>query len=103
MGTSYGLNKAEIEAGGVLDMDTKVVTGLTAHKAGYLNKDKETIVGFQTDKPFKRGLHVYGGLRTAKDACRSLWLQVDEETKKLSLKLTEKLTMTACLMFTLQK
>ena len=50
------LSKQEREAGGVLDMDTKVVSGITSHGPGYLNKDLETIVGFQTDKPFKRSL-----------------------------------------------
>ena len=54
------LSKQEREAGGVLDMDTKVVSTLTSHGAGYLDKDKEKIVGFQTDKPFKRSLQPYG-------------------------------------------
>ena len=49
------LSKQEREAGGVLDMDTKVVSTIISHGPGYLNKDKEKIVGFQTDKPFKRG------------------------------------------------
>ena len=63
------LQKKEREAGGVLDMDTKVVQTITSHGAGYLDKDKETIVGFQTDKPFKRGLQVNGGIRMAMKAC----------------------------------
>ncbi len=72
------LTKQEREAGGVLDMDTHVVTGITAHGPGYLNKDKETIVGFQTDKPFKRALHVYGGVRMAEKACSDNGYQVDQ-------------------------
>ena len=48
------LSKQELEAGGVLDMDTDVVSTITSHGPGYLDKDKEKIVGFQTDKPFKR-------------------------------------------------
>lgn len=48
------LQKQERAAGGVLDMDTKVVQTITSHGAGYLDKDKETIVGFQTDKPFNK-------------------------------------------------
>ena len=50
------LSRQEREAGGVLDMDTKIISTITSHGPGYLNKDKETIVGFQTDKPFKRSL-----------------------------------------------
>lgn len=50
------LSRAEREAGGVLDMDTRVISTITSHAAGYLDKEKETIVGFQTEKPFKRAL-----------------------------------------------
>lgn len=73
------LTKKEREAGGVLDMDTKIVSTLTSHGPGYLDKDKETIVGFQTDKPFKRGMNVYGGLRMAMKACEDNGYKVDEE------------------------
>lgn len=73
------LQKKEREAGGVLDMDTKVVQTITSHGAGYLNKDKETIVGFQTDKPFKRGLQVNGGIRMAMKACSDNGYEVDPE------------------------
>ena len=73
------LQKKEREAGGVLDMDTKVVTGITAHGAGYLDKEKEKIVGFQTDKPFKRALHVNGCIRMAIQACSDNGYEVDPE------------------------
>ena len=73
------LTKKEREAGGVLDMDTKVVSTLTSHGPGYLDKDKETIVGFQTDKPFKRGMNVYGGIRMAMKACEDNGYKVDPE------------------------
>ena len=73
------LTRQEREAGGVLDMDTKVVTGITSHGPGYLNKDKEKIVGFQTDKPFKRALHTYGGIRMAEKACSDNGYEVDPE------------------------
>lgn len=73
------LTKKEREAGGVLDMDTKVVSTLTSHGAGYLDKNKETIVGFQTDAPFKRGMNVYGGLRMAMKACEDNGYSVDPE------------------------
>ncbi len=73
------LQKKEREAGGVIDMDTKVVSTITSHAAGYLNKDKETIVGFQTDAPFKRGLNVNGGIRMAMKACSDNGYEVDPE------------------------
>lgn len=73
------LTKQEREAGGVLDMDTKVVSTITSHGPGYLNKDKERIVGFQTDKPFKRALMPYGGIRMAEKACADNGYQVDPE------------------------
>jgi formate C-acetyltransferase len=73
------LTKQEREAGGVLDMDTKVVSTLTSHGPGYLDKSKETIVGFQTDKPFKRGMNVYGGIRMATKACEDNGYTVDPE------------------------
>ncbi|MFR4956104.1 MAG: pyruvate formate lyase family protein, partial [Enterococcus gallinarum] len=57
------LNKQERDAGGVLDMDTKIVSTITSHGPGYLNKELETVVGFQTDKPFKRSLQPFGGIR----------------------------------------
>ena len=73
------LQKKEREAGGVLDMDTKVVQTITSHDAAYIDKDKETIVGFQTDKPFKRGLQVNGGIRMAMKACSDNGYEVDPE------------------------
>ena len=73
------LSKKEREQGGVLDMDTKVVSTLTSHQAGYLDKSKEKIVGFQTDKPFKRGMNVYGGIRMAMKACEDNGYKVDPE------------------------
>ena len=73
------LSKKEREAGGVLDMDTKIVSTITSHKAGYLDKDKEKIVGFQTDKPFKRSLQPFGGIRMAQNACSQNGYTVDPE------------------------
>ena len=73
------LTKKEREAGGVLDMDTKVVSTITSHGAGYLDKSKETIVGFQTDKPFKRSMQPYGGIRMAMKACEDNGYEVDPE------------------------
>ena len=73
------LSKEEIAAGGVLDMDTEVISTITSHGPGYLNKEKETIVGFQTDKPFKRALMPYGGIRMAEKACADNGYKVDEK------------------------
>ena len=73
------LTQKEREAGGVLDMDTKIVSTLTSHDAGYLNKDKETIVGVQTDEPFKRSLQPFGGIRIAEQACSTNGYTVDPE------------------------
>ena len=77
------LSKQEREAGGVLDMDTKIVSTITSHGPGYLNKDLETIVGFQTDKPFKRSLQPFGGIRMAQNACRENGYEVDTEIVKI--------------------
>ena len=73
------LSKKERENGGVLDMDTKVVSTITSHKAGYLNQELETIVGFQTDKPFKRSLQPFGGIRMAQNSCAEYGYKVDDE------------------------
>ena len=76
------LSKKEREAGGVLDMDTKVVSTILSHGPGYMDKEKETIVGFQTDKPFKRALMPYGGIRMAKQACEDNGYHLDPEVEE---------------------
>ncbi|MDO4356652.1 MAG: formate C-acetyltransferase [Clostridia bacterium] len=73
------LTKEERERGGVWDMDTKVVSTLTSHGAGYLNKDLEKIVGVQTDKPFKRAFMPFGGIRMAVNACETNGYTADPE------------------------
>ena len=73
------LSAEERAKGGVLDMDTKIISGITSHGPGYLNKDKEKIVGFQTDKPFKRSLQPYGGIRMAVKACEDNGYHVDPQ------------------------
>lgn len=77
------LTKAEREAGGVLDLDTKIVSTITSHEPGYLNKELETIVGFQTDKPFKRSLQPFGGIRMAEKAAESYGFHVDPEVSHI--------------------
>ncbi|MCE4955923.1 formate C-acetyltransferase [Macrococcoides caseolyticum] len=77
------LSKEERERGGMWDMDTKVVSTITSHAAGYLDKDKETIVGVQTEKPFKRSMQPFGGIRMAKAACESYGYELDKETERI--------------------
>ncbi len=80
------LSEEERKAGGVLDMDTKIVSGITSHGPGYLDKSKEKIVGFQTDKPFKRALQPYGGIRMAVKACEDNGYHVDPDVVDFFLK-----------------
>ena len=77
------LTKEEHERGGVWDMDTKVVSTLTSHEAGYLNKDLEKIVGVQTDKPFKRAFMPFGGIRMAVNACETNGYTADPEIVRI--------------------
>ncbi len=77
------LSKKEREAGGVLDADTKVVSTITSHGPGYLDKDLEKIVGFQTDKPFKRALMPFGGIRMAKQALEAYGYELDPEVEHI--------------------
>lgn len=69
----------ETANGGVLDMDTKRVSTITSHEAGYIDKPLEQIVGLQTDKPLKRALMVDGGVRMAMAACKAYGYEVDPE------------------------
>ncbi|KYC62763.1 formate C-acetyltransferase [Heyndrickxia coagulans] len=77
------LSKQEREKGGVLDMDTKIVSTITSHGPGYLNKELEKIVGFQTDKPFKRSMMPFGGIRMAESALKSYGYEIDPEIKHI--------------------
>ncbi len=76
------LFKKEREAGGVLDMDTRVISTITSHEAGYIDKEKEKIVGLQTDKPLKRALMPYGGIRMAEKACKENGYEIDAGVKE---------------------
>ena len=76
------LSKKERDSGGVLYMDTKIISTINSHKPGYLDKEKEKIVGFQTDKPFKRSLQPYGGIRMAKKVCESNGYEIDPEVEE---------------------
>lgn len=80
------LFKKERENGGVLDMDTKIVSTITSHKAGYIDKSLEKIVGLQTDKPLKRSLQPFGGIRMAETSCKSYGYEVDPEITEIFTK-----------------
>ncbi|MCR5306931.1 MAG: formate C-acetyltransferase [Oscillospiraceae bacterium] len=80
------LSRQEREAGGVLDMDTKIISTITSHKAGYLDKSLEKIVGLQTDKPFKRALQPFGGIRMAQQACKEYGYEVDPSVVEIFTK-----------------
>ena len=80
------LSKKEREAGGVLDADTKIVSTLTSHGAGYLDKDLEKIVGVQTDEPFKRSLQPFGGIRMSEGALEMYGYTLDPQVKEIFTK-----------------
>ncbi len=85
-GVLQGLQKEERAKGGVLDMDTKIVSGITAHEPGYISedlKDLETVVGLQTDKPLKRAFMPYGGIKMAEQACSTYGYEPDPELHKI--------------------
>ena len=73
------LSEDERKKGGVLDMDTKIVSTIISHGPGYLDKSKEKIVGFQTDKPFKRSLQPNGGIRMAVKAAEQYGYTIDPQ------------------------
>ena len=71
----------EREFGGVLDIDTQTVTSLLNYKPGYLDKEQEIIVGLQTDRPLKRGVNPFGGLRMTRDACRAYGYELSQKVE----------------------
>ena len=80
------LQKEERAKGGVLDMETEVVAGLTAYGPGYIDesmKDLEQIVGLQTDKPLKRAFMPYGGIKMAEESCKNYGYEPDPELHKI--------------------
>jgi formate C-acetyltransferase len=77
------LTKQERDNGGVLDMDTDVVSTIISHGPGYLDKTKEKVVGFQTDQPFKRSMQPFGGIRMAKAACEAYGYELNQEVEKI--------------------
>jgi len=80
------LTKKELANGGVLNADTKIVSTLTSHGAGYLDKDLEKIVGIQTDEPFKRALQPFGGIRMSEGALEMYGYTIDPNVKEIFTK-----------------
>ncbi len=83
------LKLKERAAGGVLEADTKIVSTITSHKPGYLDKNLEKIVGVQTDKPMKKALMPFGGIRMAKDALEAYGLKLDPEVEYIFTELSK--------------
>ncbi len=77
------LSDAERKAGGVLDADTATVSTLTSHAAGYIDEKLEKIVGLQTDKPFKRALQPFGGIKMAEQALNMYGYEISPEVKDI--------------------
>ena len=80
------LQKEERAKGGVLDMETEVVSSLTAYGPGYLDKDLERVVGLQTDKPLKRAFMPYGGIRMSEEACETYGYKPSEKLHEIFTK-----------------
>ncbi len=81
-----GLYEEERKNGGVLDADTKIVSTLTSHAPGYIDQKLEKIVGFQTDKPLKRSLQPFGGIKMAAEALSMYGYEIDPEVKEIFTK-----------------
>ncbi len=75
--------KEKDSEGGVLDIDTKTISTVSAHEAGYINKDLEEIVGLQTDEPLKRAIMPFGGIRIVEKSCEAYGRKVDSEVSNI--------------------
>ncbi len=75
--------KEKASKGGVLDIDTKTISSVNSHEAGYIDKDLEEIVGLQTDAPLKRAIMPYGGIRIVEKACAAYDRKVDDEVEEI--------------------
>jgi formate C-acetyltransferase len=75
--------KKELDAGGVLDIDTKTISTVVSHKPGYLDKELEEIVGFQTDQPLVRAIKPFGGIRIVQNACEQNGKKADPKVVEI--------------------
>ena len=80
------LEAEELKRGGVYNADTSIISTITSHDAGYLDKDLEQIVGLQTDKPFKRSLQPFGGIRMSEKALEEYGYSIDPDVKEIFTK-----------------
>ena len=80
------LFKKERENGGTLDVDTKTVSAIDAYAPGYINKDKETVVGLQTDAPLKRAIMPEGGIRMVESSCKAYGFECDPQVSEIFTK-----------------
>ncbi len=76
------LLQLEQDLGGVLDIDTHTVSSLLSYKPGYLDREEEIIVGLQTDRPLKRGVNPFGGIKMTRDACRAYGYELSREVEE---------------------
>jgi len=76
------LLQKERDNGGLLDIDTETVSSLTNYKAGYLDEEKELIVGLQTDAPLRRGVNPFGGIRMVRSACKAYGYELSESIEE---------------------
>ncbi|MBQ9760010.1 MAG: formate C-acetyltransferase [Clostridia bacterium] len=82
MNKLQGLFKLEREFGGVLDIDTATVSSLTSYSPGYLDRDREIIVGLQTNRPLKRGVNPFGGMRMVRQACAAYGYKLSDKIEE---------------------
>ena len=80
------LEQEELKRGGVYNADTSVISTITSHDAGYIDKDLEKVVGLQTDKPFKRSLQPFGGIRMSEKALEEYGYSIDPDVKEIFTK-----------------
>ncbi len=83
---AMSLFKQERDNGGTLDVDTKTVSLINAYGPGYLDKELETIVGFQTDAPLKRAVMPFGGIKMVENSCKSYGYKCDPEISEIFTK-----------------
>ena len=75
--------KEQASQGGVLDIDTKTISTISSHDAGYIDKDLEEIVGLQTDEPLKRAIMPFGGIRIVEKSCEAYGRKVDDKVEEI--------------------